>query len=288
MDLDGLTERIYEAAYSAQFEEEPHPVPSPSGCYNCLRRQWCEGKRLPRSDPLAVRTLKKMAAGKAIEDYWRGVYKRAGFDIIQHRNVDGSLTRIPILNAAGEEVMTGEVDSVLREFGQGSGEYCLLELKDLGVWSYFNILDDGVKNGERGYYYQVQCYLGGALQAGLIDVPICIFHAGQADATSVVWIGRVIKKRTERPPDFIIETIPFDQVAYNWACDRAEHVTWLLNNVDNVHDCPREFDPVALSQGRGSAFPCGKEDNPYCGHRQLCVETGGNTIAREEPYYGGN
>lgn len=279
MELDGLTERIYEAAYTAQFEEEPHPVPSPSGIYGCLRRQWCDGKRLPRTDPLAVRTLKKLASGKAIEDYWRGVYERAGFAI----EPVAKLGRIPIFDAAGIEVMTGEVDALLAD--RNTGDRCLLELKDLGVWSYFNVLEGGVKDGERGYYYQIQCYLGGALKAGLIkDPPWCVFHAGQADATSVVWIGKVIKKMEKRPPDFIIEAIPFDEVAYNWACERAKHVTWLLANVDNVHDCPREFDPVALSKGRGSAFPCGKEDNPYCGHRQLCVEAGGSTVMREDPY----
>ena len=243
MDQEELTRRVYTAAETLQDEWEGHEVPSPSSVFRCRRALWYTGRRIPRSNRLAPRSIKTMEQGKLMEPFWHSVYARAGFTVL---TLAGG-SRIPV------GPMTGEFDGLLVDT---DGERYLLELKNMGAWSYMKTVMEGVQAAEPDYYYQMQQYMAGA---GLTRT---IFHAGMADASATVWLWQKIKKMPDRPPDFHIEIVPLVQSEWRRAEERALEII-ALNALDTL---PRaDFDP---HEGK---FPCGSEDNPYCGHRSLCI-----------------
>jgi len=240
---------VYDAAEKLQDKWEGHEVPSPSSVYRCRRQLWYMAKRVPRSNRIPPRSIKTMERGKAAESFWHTVYADAGFTVL---TLAGG-SRIAI------GPMTGEFDALLID--NTDGERYLLELKDMGVWGYIKTVQEGVQAAEPDYYAQVHQYLAGA---GLTK---CIFHAGQADASATVWIWQKIKKLPGRPPDFHVEVIPFVPSEWQAAERRADEVIALIAS-DKL--APADYDPTA------GKFPCGSEDQPYCGWRDLCLkeETG--------------
>jgi hypothetical protein len=244
VDQEALTQRVYAAAEAMQDEEEGHAVPSPSSVFRCRRQLWYTGKRVARSNRLAPRSIKTMEQGKLMEPFWHGVYRRAGFTVLGL--VGGSRIKVG--------PMSGEFDGLLID--QETGEEYLLELKNMGAWSYMKTVMEGVQAAEPDYYAQVQQYMAGA------GVTKAIFHAGMADASATVWLWQKIKKQPGRPPDFHIEVIPAIAVEQQRAFDRAEEVIELLQS----DDLPRaDYDP------REGKYPCGSDETPYCGHRDLCL-----------------
>lgn len=226
-----------------------------------MRQQWYKGRGSPITNVTPVRSLKKMAAGKAIEPFWRAALEEAGFTITLPKE------RIPI----GEDA-DGEVDGILSE-GQPASS-CLLELKDLGQWSYQDVLIKGVKIGAPEYYMQVQLYLYGCIHAGLINDPRCVFLAGMADSSGFLWYWRRIKKQEIDPPDFYLEVIEYDEAVAQWGLDRMKYIGSILKSSDVP---PSNFEPL---EGR---FPCGTNDVAYCGFRDQCVSDGGLVVDREAP-----
>lgn len=261
IDLGALTKEIYDRVYTAadamQDEEEAHAVPSPSGIYGCIRQQWFQGKRIPRTNRIPVRSYKKMQAGKRIEPFWREVYERAEFEVVEYPE------RIPVWSGLSSGEPDGKLIDTLSDPLMQYG----LELKDLGIWSYFNMLDKGLKEGLPEYWYQVQDYLEAQ------GLPLAIVHAGMADASAVVWFWQKIKKREGRPPDFLIEVVPFSPSDYYWSKQRAEEVKFLVENEDDPAKVRTDYEGKTLNPAKviksKKTFPCG-----YCGHLEACLKVG--------------
>lgn len=238
-----IFERVYKAAETLQDEWGEHEVPSPSTVMYCRRELWYSGRGTPRTDRVPPRSIKRMESGKRIEDFWKHVYARAGFTVLEL----GGGSRVPI--GAG---MSGEFDAILLD--TETGERYLLELKDLSAWGYIAVLEHGVRAAEPNYYYQMQCYMGAlGLRKGLL-------HVGQADPGAVYWVWSKIKKRDGRPPDFIIEEVAFDVSEFNAALRRAAEIRTSLA-LDTLPT--REYDPHTAT------FPC-----PYCAWRTQCLQDG--------------
>lgn len=247
MNCPAIADRVYAAAEALQDKWEGHEVPSPSSVYKCRRQLWYTGKQLPRTNRIPPRSIKTMQRGKSIESFWHSVYANAGFTVL---TLAGG-SRIDV------GPMTGEFDGLLID--KETGERYLLELKDMGVWGYIRTVQDGVQAAEPDYYAQIQQYMAGA------GVTKCIFHAGQADPSATVWIWQKIKKLPGRPPDFHVEVVEFAPSEWHQAEARADEVIALLQ-VDTPPAA--DFDPL---EGK---FPCGSDEQPYCGWRDLCLRGG--------------
>ena len=150
-----LSDALTRSVETLQDEWEPHDVPSPSGIASCRLRQWFDGKRIPRSNRIPAASIKKMQYGKAIEEFWRTAYERLGFSLL------GSLSRVPIgqhMTGEGDGILVAMKDIKLDGVTIPSGRSYLLELKDLGLWSYLSFYQKGAEEGLPEYWAQVQCF----------------------------------------------------------------------------------------------------------------------------------
>jgi hypothetical protein len=197
-----------------------------------------------------------MMAGTFMEPFWRDALVGAGYGVIEYRG------RIPIFGEDGSMYTTGAIDGIV----QDEDKRYLLELKNLGLWSFQSILDDGLKEGEPTYYLQEQLYLHACEQAGLINTGKAIFLAGMADSTAMLWYRRRFKKEKGDPPDFYIEIIEKDDAAVQFGLERLAEVNRSLAG-DEVP--AREFDPMA------DKFPCG-----YCQWQDQCIVDNGAQTRR--------
>jgi hypothetical protein len=275
--LEGLPERLEKAAQRIYSEGDPHPAGSPSSVYSCLRRQWYRATGAEETNLPSLASLKKMESGTAIEGYWHKVYEGSGFRVSRPEE------RLPINNEEGEWLTDGAVDGIL-ESEEDPDFKVLLELKDLGYYSYRDVVKKGVKVGAPEYYTQVQLYMDAALTAGLTTIPLCIFHAGMADLSGSRFIWERIHKEEEGSlPNIYIEVIEQDKEWLRWAKNRIATLILLMAPDNGVP--AREYDPVTLGRERVSAYPCGRIERPYCPFIERCINDGGMTIPMEVPLY---
>ena len=256
---DSVSEAVTEAieTYRAEQEGGHHGVPSPSGVASCRLQQWFNGRGYPRSNPVPAASVKKMQSGTLIESFWRDIYNRAGFAWSPLPQLAGKAG--PFAAGQGD----GRLTVVQPTLPWPIGTQLLLELKDLGVWTYFDAIDKGLKDGLPDYYAQVQVYMG------LYDFRQAIFHAGQADASSVTYVWRRIKRREGSPPAFHAEVVDFDAEHYSRMLDRAEDVSHHLDPVRVPH-IPlhlRDYDVFKLAPA--DKYPCG-----YCSWQKTCLDAG--------------
>lgn len=256
MDMNQLDQRLKKAMRELYTDQPPHAVPSPSGVEGCIRRQWATGKRIPVTNLPAESTMAKMEAGRAIEPYWRRVYKKAGFSVV-------TMKRGERLDIAG--VMTGEFDLLIRDDETDEEQYyTLIDLKHIGWYGYIKTMMLGVKEGEPGYYMQLQSYL-----LGLPKCTGAILHCSPQDysAANRLWLAgfHAWKRQTENLPEFIVQFVPIDRESQYEAVNRAKEVEWLLNNVavEDAEQVRREYDP------HRDKFPCG-----YCPVQDWCKGVG--------------
>ena len=264
---------VHEAAEGMQDEGEERHVPSPSTVSSCRLRQWFQGTGFPRTDRIPVDSLKKMESGRVIEDFWREVYTRAGFLVVSPTPPVEVGT---MKSKGGDGILFIERQDTAELLSEAVGERLdvgaslLLELKDLGAWSYMDLAKSGVKEGLPDYWMQVQSYL----QA--YGRNYCIFHAGMADASGTKFIWKRIrgKEMGDYVPPFLVEVIKREPADVMEALNRATEVRW---NIDNPRGTRvpieiADYDSTKLyPQGK---YPCG-----YCGWGKLCVEaqnTGGS------------
>lgn len=277
MDMNQLDRRLKKAMRDIYIEQPPHAVPSPSGVEGCIRRQWATGKKIPVTNLPAESTMAKMEAGRAIEPYWRKVYRKAGFRVVAKKNR---------INIAG--VMTGEVDMLIADDEsdclcpahrgttscwdcshdncnpQELDEWAVVDLKHIGWYGYIKTMMLGVKEGEPGYYMQLQSYL-----LGLPNCTGAILHCSPQDysAANRLWLAgfHSWKRQTENLPEFIVQFVPIDRESQYEAVNRAKEVEWLLNNVavEDAEQVRREYDP------HRDKFPCG-----YCPVQDWCKGVG--------------
>src|SRR3990170_980849 len=224
-----LRERVLEAL-EKWGDDDRHPVPSPSGIARCFRQQWCRGTRHPITNPDQPAWAKKMEQGKLVEPFWHEVFQMAGFTVATLNE------RVPVaggpMTGVGDRMLMDEVEALF----PGA---MLLELKDLGMFTFYEFLKYGLKEGNPDYYYQVQCYMA------MYAVPFAIVFAGQADASSTTWWWRTREKKehgpeaAEWPPPFLLEIVPFAPADFAWAQQRAVDVDWYIKNVAELFKVPR-------------------------------------------------
>ena len=242
-------------AYRLEQEGDRHGVPSPSGVASCRLQQWFNGRGIPRTNPVPPASVKKMESGTAAEPFWRDIYTRAGFAWTPLSRLRGNAR--PFADGQGD----GKLFVVNPALPWPVGTALLLELKDLGVWTYLDAVEKGLKDGLPDYYTQVQVYLG------LYGLKQAIFHAGQADASAVTFVWKRIKKHEGMPPPFHAEVVDFDAEFFSKTLDRATDVEFSLRTMDVVPLHLRDYDVFKLApQGK---YPCG-----YCGWMDKCLEAG--------------
>lgn len=247
---------IHKAAETMQDDWEEWHVPSPSGIASCRLRQWFMGQGVPRSDRVPVESIKKMESGRVIEDFWRTVYTRAGFHVV---SPTPPLTVGTMKSKGGDGILYVAGNTTL---GLPQGAAALLELKDLGAWSYTDFIKHGLQQSSPDYWMQVQVYMHG------YGLKYCVFHAGMADASGTKWIWQRIKKEPDPIPPFWLEVIPYDPSVALAAITRAAEVTWARENFPaeggRIPIELRDFDSPTLV--RQHKYPCG-----WCGWATACV-----------------
>lgn len=267
--LTPLYHLVWAAADTFNDDADTHPLgTSPSTVMDCRLRQWLRNTGVPRTNRLSPETIKKLEAGKVIESFWRDVYSRAGFE------VESPLPRIaiPYLTAggAGDGGLTVATRECSERLSETAGRYIpvgsrgLLELKDLGVWSFFDVMDKGWVEGKPDYFYQAQAYMEG------YDCQWCIMHAGQADASSVKFVWSKFKKRPDRQPGFWLELVHRQPEVFARMVDRAREVNYYVENILEPHEAARVLRDYNVwdkhDQDSGKGFPC-----HWCGHKELCL-----------------
>lgn len=253
---------VHQAAETMQDDWEQRYVPSPSSVSSCRLRQWFMASGLPKTNRIPVDSMKKMESGRVIEDFWRNVYTRAGFLVV---------SPLPPVEIGAMRSMGGDgllfVESVeaAETTGLTKGSSLLLELKDLGAWSWCDVVTKGVQEGLPDYYDQIQAYLHA------YDRQYCVFHAGMADASGTKFIWKRIKKYTDECPPFWIEIVKRDPAHVMTVLNRASEIKWGIDNMPGDGRIPielKDYDCVSLVPKKG--YPCG-----YCGFAEKCVAASG-------------
>lgn len=244
--LAAAMERLREAE-----EGRLHPAPSASALDSCLLQQWFAASGIPRSDRVPAQSIKRMASGAAIEEFWRAALLEAGF-IVAHP--------LPRLEWEG---ISGQGDGLLYPFAAGLRESLgpgplLLELKDLGVWTYSAVVDRGVRYGAPAYWTQMQAYFR------IYGLERGIFLAGIADPSALTYVWRRLKKRDSNYPPFYVEVVDREPGIENDLISRGAPLRQTLENGGLPPRWFREYSPEELVPTK--AFPCG-----YCGWATLCL-----------------
>lgn len=253
-----LMGHLYQAMDALANEESSHATPSPSGIHGCRLKQWFGGKDVPKSNRIPPASFKKMETGRHIEGFWREVMDAAGLDwepcpeSAPHGNYrDGS----------GDGFVTVRTEDAAEATGFPVGTKLLLELKDLGVWSYDNYIQEGSLGRDiTGYHHQTQAYLE---KYGL---PACILLGGQADNSSVTFNWSRMRKREGEAPPFWLEIIYPDATMAAKDNAIAAEVGYYIDNYDEPPSELKDFEPL------DGKFPCGSETKAYCGWRDLCLK----------------
>lgn len=252
----GLMGVLYTAAHELANADSEHAVPSPSGVADCRLKQWFTGREVPRSNPIPPANYKKMETGRHIERFWHDIYEQAGFDVLPTPDSE------PFDNfkgGQGDGILVIRTDELAETMGLRVGDRGLLELKDLGMWTF----DDYVLHGTEGkdiehYKIQTQIYLG------RYNLKFAVLHGGIADNSAQMFLWQRMRKREGNPPPFWLEIVYPDPVVYAAMNARAGEVNWYIENVEQPPLVLKDFDP---EQGK---FPCGSDERPYCGWRDLC------------------
>lgn len=269
-----IRKRVLDALTRYRDDEEPHDVPSPSGIASCFRKQVAARRGIPHTNPGKPAWIKKAEQGRLVEPFWQEVFERAQFSLIdltaseRQKVGDGPMTGI------GDRIMadhTGEIPIAM-----------LLELKDLGMFTYFSFLEQGLQKGLPDYWYQVQSYLEE------YDLPFAVVLAGQADASACTWWFRTRKTCTRKkkphdhtcvdkyhgdeqiwPDPFVVELVPRAPADFDWANQRAKDVVYYADDATiPLRQVPRDYDPT-LPKWNNRTSPC-----TWCPIKDACLEAG--------------
>jgi hypothetical protein len=217
---------------------------------------------LEKTNRIPVESLKKMESGRVIEDFWREVYTRAGYLVVSPLP-PASIGAMRSMG--GDGLLFVETKEAAESSGLPKGSSLLLELKDLGAWSYMDFVLKGCEAGLPDYYDQIQSYL----QAYGRDY--CVFHAGMADASGTKFIWSRIKRQTDPCPPFWVEIVKRDSPRTMQVLSRASEIKWAIDNIHPDDRIPielKDFDSEKLVPEH--KYPCG-----YCGFADLCVKASG-------------
>lgn len=263
--LTPLYHHLWKAAESTQDDNDHTNEVSASGVDDCRLKNWFRVKEFPRDNRIPPESLKKMESGRAIEPFWRDVYERAGFEVVS------PLDRIePIGNlrggGGGDGGLIVRTPEAAATVGEPIGSRGLLELKDLGIWTYFDVINKGWTEGAPQYIVQAQVYMEG------YDWDWAVLHAGQADSSATkTWWTRMWKRDPKDLPAFWAEKLVRDSRTFAWANARAGEINWFTDNSATPPMALRDFDVHdKLQWGQTKkGFPCA-----YCGWSKTCANLG--------------
>lgn len=253
-----LMAHIYTTMFAMANQDDPHATPSPSGIHGCRLKQWFGAKALQRTNPIPPASYKKMETGRHIETFWREVIESAGFD---WEECPESIERPPFKGGTGDGILTIRTEECAQVMGQPVGTRGLLELKDLGIWSFLDYVYKGAQGPDiMGYYHQAQTYMS------FYDLKFAVLLGGQADNSAITFTWSRMRKKKGMPPPFWLEILEFDPIMA--AKDRgvAQEINYFVENYEEPPGTLKDFDPA---EGK---FPCGSEDRPYCGWRDICLK----------------
>lgn len=272
-----IRRRVLDALTRYRDDEEPHDVPSPSGIADCFRKQVMNRRGIPKSNPDKPAWFKKQEQGKLVEPFWHEVFDRAEFDVADLTNTERILIAGGPMTGIGDRLLRDRLDEIPFQIPM------LLELKDLGMFTFFSFMQKGLREGLPYYYYQVQGYMEA------YDVPLAVVFAGQADASACTfwWRTRMTCTRTGKrkqhdhtcadkyhgdeqiwPDPFVVEVVQRAPADFAWAQQRAKDVVYYADNPIPLKDVPRDYDP-AYEKWKGKTSPC-----TYCPQKDNCLEAG--------------
>lgn len=260
-EMEGIIRRrVLDALVRYRDDDEAHDVPSPSGISGCFRRQWCAGTHYPQLNPDKPAWIKKQEQGRLVEPFWHDVFNRAGFSVADLTNTE----RLQMKDSP----MTGKGDGIIADMMGEIPIVMMLELKDLGMFTYLDFMEKGLKEGLPYYWYQVQDYLE------IYDLPFGVVFAGQADASAITWWHRTRNQCNRRvkahdatcahkqhgedktyPEPFVVEVVPKAPADIEWTRQRSLDVRWYIDNEPNIAKVPRDFDP-SQPKINGKNSPC--------------------------------
>lgn len=260
-----LMGELFHAAMKLGNADQNHATPSPSSIDQCRLQLWFNASGTPRSNPIPPQSFKKMETGTAIEQFWRDIYEEAGFTVLEtpeshpHGNFRGG---------KGDGLLVIREQRIADALRLPIGTLGLLELKDLGLFSFMDYCLNGIHSPQIDKYFtQSQIYMN------MYDTKFGILHAGQADASAVTWWWGKIKKMDGHPPPFWLETIYPDPVVYHDKNAKAGELGWYLDNYPKEGKVPtelRDYDPEVVLKSK-KTWPCG-----WCGWKETCLAKGHN------------
>jgi len=260
-----LMGHLYMVMDALANQEDPHATPSPSQIHGCRLKMWFGGRGIAKTNRIPPASFKKMETGRHIEGFWREVIDAAGFD---WEPCPDSIERGPWKGGIGDGILTIREQDAADAMGLPVGTKGLLELKDLGVWSFDNYITEGSQGRDiKGYYHQAQTYLDFYSESH--DLSFAILLGGQADNSSVTFNWKRMRKREGEPPPFWLEILYPDPSVQAENHARATEVNWYLERYTDDSKPPielKDFDPEA------GKFPCGDAEKAYCGWRDLCLK----------------
>lgn len=239
-------------------------MPSPSGILRCRLEQWFNGTGHERTNKHSVESDKNMEQGTLVEPYWFKVYARAGFEVCPHPEPPPPGSMGVMRSHGGDAIMYVATPECASVFGMPMGSRVLLELKNMGGWSYFDFVLKDLQEGHPDYWAQVNTYLHG------YACDYAIVHAGIADPGLTKWVWKRIKKQEDPLPPFWIEIVKKDAGTVMDALERANEVRWSIDNItDHIPIELRDYNPHDLLPKQG--FPCF-----YCAYADACVQASPN------------
>lgn len=257
-----LMGHLYQIMDAMANQDDPHATPSPSQIHGCRLKMWYSGKGIQKTNRIPPASYKKMETGRHIEGFWRTIIDAAGFG---WEECPESISRGPWAGGTGDGILTVLREDAAEAIGFPIGTRGLLELKDLGIWSYDNFINEGSRGRDiNGYYHQSQTYLD--FYAESHDLKFCVLLGGQADSSGVTFNWKRMRKRAGEAPPFWLEIIYPDPVIQAKNNTIAEEVSWYLKTYDVAPGELKDFDPEA------GKFPCGDDEKAYCGWRDLCLK----------------
>lgn len=257
-----LMGHLYLAMDTMANIDDPHATPSPSQIHGCRLKMWFSGKGTPRSNRIPPASYKKMETGRHIEGFWREILDAAGFD---WEPCPPSRPHKGYRGGSGDGILTVRTEEAAEAVGFPVGTRGLLELKDLGLWTFENYVREGSRGKDiDGYHHQAQAYLD--FYAEEFDLKFAILLGGQADNSSVTFLWNRMRKYEGDAPPFWLEILYPDPAMAAADNDKAIEVAYYIDNFEEPPGDLKDYDPEA------GKFPCGSDEKAYCGWRDLCLK----------------
>lgn len=231
--------RISRAINRLAMEEEDRRVPSPSSVYSCSRQVWARARKIPQDNFPDDTGEGWIAArsGKLTEPLFNIIIEAAG--IGQIKKVDDremGPEQLAILGMAG-----AESDDTMVGMDWGGETEVLVEKKRKRAQDIVTLHEKGLAEGIANEYGQIQSYMA------MLGLTRCFYIAINWSRAELTMLCR---KKPVRYSGIYTEWVDISTPEVASIKSRVSKLNDLIENVDNMGDVPREYDP------RAGKFPC--------------------------------